>query len=115
MHRAILGLLLLLSLAVIATSNAKESSAPPASRPAIEWDYQVVSNNGPLQDAQLNTLGDDGWELAAMCQDMNNVFVTTFKRPKDDVDYARSKLQTKQSLERSGESEDSSRLRRRSP
>ena len=50
------------------------------------WQYKVLTRNlakqeGPSED-DLNTLGKDGWELAAIFSDSPNVYFY-FKRLKD--------------------------------
>ena len=50
-------------------------SAPP-------WEYRTVIQNGPPQEAQLNTLGKDGWELVTVTPDDRGNMSEVFKRPK---------------------------------
>jgi len=76
------------------SSAALRNEFPPAPRPSIpqmpnvhvqpplvfvqpEWSYREVVRNldetGALTEADLNTLGTDGWELAGILQDGRNV------------------------------------------
>lgn len=54
-------------------------SAPPAGTRA--WEYKTVRNSGPVQDATLNSLGQEGWELVAISADRGD-HVAVLKRPK---------------------------------
>jgi hypothetical protein len=46
------------------------------------WEYHVAIQNGPPTQQQLNTLGNDGWELVTVTPDDLGNMSEVFKRPK---------------------------------
>jgi hypothetical protein len=50
----------------------------------LKWEYKQVIQNleseKPLDETELNTLGEDGWELTGIVQQPPNAFFY-FKRP----------------------------------
>lgn len=53
--------------------------------PTRRWTYHVVQSAGALDTAQLDTLGDDGWELVSAFPDPDTHLITlVFKQPAPD-------------------------------
>ena len=76
-HRFKLSCLFALSLSILLTSiSFAQSKQPPAQR----WEYKTVYN---VSEADLDKLGDEGWELVASAYNPNgSSLYYTLKRPK---------------------------------
>lgn len=80
-HR--LGLLLLVGFAfVLGSTLAGAQKAEPAKLEVQKWEYKILGHTS--DDEVLNTLGKDGWELAAALSYAreNGSMRYVFKRPK---------------------------------
>lgn len=50
----------------------------------LKWEYKQIvrnlENEKPLEEAELNKLGEDGWEMTGVAQHSSMIY-TYFKRP----------------------------------
>ena len=50
----------------------------------LKWEYKLISRNfkkeKPLDEAELNTLGAEGWEMSGVVQHPPSIYIY-FKRP----------------------------------
>ena len=88
MSRIIYALILVTCCGAFVFSQQPETAVPfnplkpQVVNKAVRWNYKVVTASGPLQEHELNQLGNDGWELVAISTKTDFAFVNVFKRVK---------------------------------
>ena len=83
---AIVAIAVLIALALIDLLAHRQSVAqgPAALRPAPRWEYKTIRANLSVEEAgkgELNTLGEEGWELCAAAQPEGRGQFLILKRP----------------------------------
>jgi hypothetical protein len=62
--------------------NSTSGQAPQKINRITKWEYKVRINSGIPQDAELNSIGNEGWELVSVTPEQPGNFAAVFKRMK---------------------------------
>jgi hypothetical protein len=79
-YRGVLLGVALLSLGWLAAGMAPTSAQAPQAQNPAQWVYKVQVASG-FDDANLNPLGNQGWELVSIAYSPEGEAVAVFKRP----------------------------------
>ena len=68
---------------LLAIGIAASLGQVPAARPEGTWEYRTFARDGRfVADEELNSLGQDGWELVALVEETRPTMRFVFKRRK---------------------------------
>ncbi len=77
-----IALVFLATIVWLGLQGNQPQAADNAKPAAQKWEYKVVESNLEFKDADLNAIGDKGWEICGLDFNLQAHNTVVFKRPK---------------------------------